>query len=821
MLEWLKKKENQTSATENFSSLIKDYLNQAKKVESYWDIKPKDLVAGRTMIALSPQQHTVLLVQLLKQYIKEFRRIGSSYSIGDLNITQALQMIISQLLRRKLPYQDADLIALLKMANASWNTFGWYRPHKAILGAIERHYKDNKIPEKLITHLKDVRKFSRGGLFSYAEDTELYDRVNMILGEKKQSALKPDFNWSKNMRTDIDGLAAEQHQHWSKLIEHAVSAKASRPTKKWLNEAKQHIDAIGEKEIIEKVVYWFKLLRDEKFDAMPLKDNTNNTIVKGLVWITMQLPVEQIAREVKLLAIYSFRKIPDVGAVSTRVGNACLHVLGQLPGLDSVSMLNELMQKIKYPSARRLIEKALDSAAANNNMSREDLEELSVPHFGLNKKGQLKECIDDVTAFTMIEQAQRVQLLWQKKEGKEQKSIPAHIKKTHVTEIKELKKTVKDIQATLQSQTWRIEKLFFKERQWKFSEWIQRYMQHPLLQHVTHKLIWSLDEDMNKLSVMMLNGKLVDFNGKPIETNDDSVTVKLWHPVLHSAEEVMNWREFLYEHEITQPFKQAHREVYILTDAERQTEMYSNRFAAHVLKQHQLNALCQQRGWQYYLQGNFDSANSPTLNLPQHDLSVEFWLDGVETSVNDMGIFNYVSSDQVRFIRNAELLPLDTIETRLFSEVMRDVDLFVGVCSIGNDPGWQDGGLLPDFNNYWQEYSFGELGANAQIRKEVLEKLIPRLKIAEQCKVRGRFLVVKGKLRTYKIHLGSANILMEPNDQYLCIVEGRNKKQGDSGKLFLPFEGDHRLAVILSKAFMLAADEKISDRTIISQIKRN
>ena len=820
MLEWLKKKKDQTLAGGSFSSLIKDYLKQAKEVESYWDIKPKDLAAGRAMIALEPQQHTELLLQLMKQYIKEFRRINSSYSSSDLNITQALQMIISQLLRRKLPYHDADLTALLKMANASWKTFGWYRPHKAILGAIERHYKDNKIPKELISHLKNVRNLSRGGFFSYAEDTELYDRVNIILGEKKKSALKPDFYWSRSMRADIDGFMAEQHQLWTKLLEHTVSAKASRPSKKWLNEAKQQIDAIGETEVVDKIVHWFSLLRDEKFDEMPLKDDTNNTIIKGLVWMTMQLPAEQIAREVKLLGIYSFRKIPGVGAVSTRAGNACLHVLGQLPGLDSVAMLNELMQKVKYPSARRLIEKALDSAAELNNMSREDLEELSVPHYGLDKNGQLKECIDNVTAFTVIEQAQRVQLLWQKEGGKEQKSIPAHIKETHVAEIKELKKTVKDIQATLQSQTWRIEKLFFSDRQWKFSDWMPRYMQHPLLQHSTHKLIWLLGEGTNSLSAMMLNGNLVDVNGQAIEIDDDSTTVKLWHPVSRSAEEVMKWREFLYEHEVTQPFKQAHREVYILTDAERQTEMYSNRFAAHVLKQHQLNALCQQRGWQYYLQGDFDSANSPTLNLPQHDLSVEFWLDGVESSVNEMGIFNYVSSDQVRFMRNAELLPLDTIDIRLFSEVMRDVDLFVGVCSIGNDPRWQDGGLHPDFNDYWREYSFGELGANAQIRKEVLEKLIPRLKIAEQCEVKERYLVVKGKLRTYKIHLGSANILMEPNAQYLCIVEGRSKKKDYSDKLFLPFEGDHRLAVILSKAFMLAADDKITDRTIISQINR-
>jgi hypothetical protein len=58
---------------------------------------------------------------------------------------------------------------------------------------------------------------------------------------------------------------------------------------------------------------------------------------------------------------------------------------------------------------------------------------------------------------------------------------------------------------------------------------------------------------------------------------------------------------------------------------------------------------------------------------------------------------------------------------------------------------------------------------------------------------------------------------MEPNNQYLCIVPGRGNA-GESGSLFLPFEGDTMLAVILSKAFLLAADTKITDATITRQI---
>jgi hypothetical protein len=37
--------------------------------------------------------------------------------------------------------------------------------------------------------------------------------------------------------------------------------------------------------------------------------------------------------------------------------------------------------------------------------------------------------------------------------------------------------------------------------------------------------------------------------------------------------------------------------------------------------------------------------------------------------------------------------------------------------------------------------------------------------------------------------------------------------------VFLPFEGDATLSIILSKAFLLAQDTKITDPTILRQIK--
>ncbi|MEL6654707.1 MAG: hypothetical protein AAFQ87_28280, partial [Bacteroidota bacterium] len=75
-----------------------------------------------------------------------------------------------------------------------------------------------------------------------------------------------------------------------------------------------------------------------------------------------------------------------------------------------------------------------------------------------------------------------------------------------------------------------------------------------------------------------------------------------------------------------------------------------------------------------------------------------------------------------------------------------------------------------------------------------------------------------GKLRTYKIHIGSTNILMKPNDQYLCIVPDQRSKK-EKGTDFIPFEGDRGLSILLSKAFLLMNDDQITDPTITRQIK--
>jgi hypothetical protein len=227
-----------------------------------------------------------------------------------------------------------------------------------------------------------------------------------------------------------------------------------------------------------------------------------------------------------------------------------------------------------------------------------------------------------------------------------------------------------------------------------------------------------------------------------------------------------------------------------------------------------------QRGWGVVALGPYDNdGGRQWRDFEQQGIRAEFWMEHAGDDLEGGGmIAELASTDQVRFYLRGEDEPMPVAEVPaiVFSEAMRDVDRFAGVASIAADPEWLDSG--PErYHAYWRQTSFGELTESAGIRREVLRELIPSLRISDRCSLDDRYLVVRGMLRTYRIHLGSGNVLMEPNDQYLCIVPARGKTPA---KIFLPFPEDDRLTVILSKAFLLAGDDRIKDPTILAQIRR-
>ena len=638
-----------------------------------------------------------------------------------------------------------------------------------------------------------------------------------------------------------------------RLANHASSANSSKPSAKWLKEAELVMAEIDESLLIAALTVWvsdFDTPAADRGEVWPHSEwsvsEVNADLLKGLIWIASRFRDEKLIRAIAQAGISAQRKIPGFGPRSGKVTNASVWALGEIDHSLAIAQLAILKSRIKNKSTQKQIDKAMNAVAERLGVPPDEVEEMVVPTFGLNDVGVRTQVLGDFTAELVVTGTSSAEIRWLKADGKRQKTTPKSVKEDFADELKELQAAKKDVQKLLPSQRDRIDSLFLQQKVWSFQEWSERYFDHPLVGVIARRVIWEFETNGDTASGIWLDG-IVDRQGKSLSLDPETTRVRLWHPIERDTDEVLAWREFLETNQVTQPFKQAHREVYLLTDAERNTDIYSNRYAAHILKQHQFNALCGARRWSNKLRLMVDDEYPPaSRDLVAWDLRAEFWVEGAGgeygVDTNETGTFLYLATDQVRFYplgatmhyahasgggyewsryrgeHEPTPLSLDQIPPIVFSEVMRDVDLFVGVASVGNDPNWHDGGPRGQYHEYWHGYSFGELTASAKTRKEILERLIPRLKIAKQCSFEDKFLVVEGSKRTYKIHLGSGNILMKPNDQYLCIVPKPQTAKSATSKMFLPFEGDRVMSIILSKALMLAEDQKITDQTILSQI---
>jgi hypothetical protein len=713
---------------------------------------------------------------------------------------------------------------LLKVSEGIRNLNGVYAyryelPYKIVLSKIENAVRANGLNLVLTKALQNLIINSE---YASADDRRFNELIYFLLQGNPNLEVNEHDSWGKSAIQYLETLNESQRANWVALFKLSKQASSkSEPTQKWLKEAEPILALIGHEVFVMKMIEWLDQIKIKiqeihkdkgyRFDFMR---DENHDIIKGLIWCTGLVNNHEMNVKLDDYATWAYKKKPGVGPISAKTGTAIMCAFSMLPIKDGVSRLSKFKSKVKNNTILKSIDKFIRVAAERNGVGLDKIQELSVPDFNI-KDGLFEIQMGEFTAVYLVEEKT---ISW-RKGIKIQKSTPQEVKENFIDEFKSFKNTIKEIDSLLPVIKERLERSYLEQRFWSFKDWSLNYLHHSLTSVIAGKLIWHFYDENRKTQGFIIDKKIVDVKGKEISWLNDSCYVQLWHPIGFTMDEIIEWRNFLKDHNLVQPFKQAYREVYILTDAELRTESYSNRFAAHILRQHQFAALCRQRGWHYTLMGNWDSHNTPYIEINSFGITASFYVnaDWQENATNAAGIFNYITTDQVRFTRNREPLTMQDVPAMVFTEIMRDVDLFVGVTSLGNDPTWQDGGDV-FMNTYWREYSFKDLTESAKIRRDVLLSIVPKLKIASQCSFDKKFLIVNGKVRNYKIHLGSGNILMEPNDQYLCIVPDGSKRSKEN--VFLPFEGDNLLSIILSKAIMLSEDDKITDPTIISQINR-
>ncbi|MGA7523066.1 MAG: DUF5724 domain-containing protein [Acidobacteriaceae bacterium] len=386
------------------------------------------------------------------------------------------------------------------------------------------------------------------------------------------------------------------------------------------------------------------------------------------------------------------------------------------------------------------------------------------------RRGSMQARSGDTTVTLSIDAQGEAQLGIEKK-GKALSEVPASIRKVPEVAALRARKTqlgqqASRMRASLEDSMVRGDVFTSKE--------LAGLREHPLMRPMLDALVFvTADGDL--------------FRGAIADKKQDSSRIAHPSDLLASG----TWSEAQQEclgKQIRQPFKQLFRELYVLTEAEREQKNYSSRYEGQQVNPQQALATVGKRGW---------------VNVPEEGLRRTFHREGISAWVHFLEGWltptevDGLTLEHVFFTRRSDghVIELQQVNSRLFSEVMRDLDLMVSVA--------HRGGVDPEAS-----------ASTMEMRATLIRETMSLLKI-RNVRLTERHALIDGSRSAYTIHLGSGVVHRQPGGQ-LCIIPVHSQHRG---RIFLPFaDDDPKTAEVISKVLLLANDRAIQDPTILEQL---
>jgi hypothetical protein len=396
-------------------------------------------------------------------------------------------------------------------------------------------------------------------------------------------------------------------------------------------------------------------------------------------------------------------------------------------------------------------------------------------------KGPVAATVKDVTVTLKLDDQAQPQVTVQRGD-RELKQVPADLRKhpkiAGITERKaDLKRQASRIRQSLEGSMCKGDVFTGTE--------LRHLFEHPVLVPMLERLLL-LGEGIRGFPVSGGQG-LMDHTGK-VEPIKPAEKLRLAHAHdLLAGGDWPKWQAYCFQIERVQPFKQIFRELYLVTEQEKSDASISRRYAGHQVNPKQAMALFGSRAWSTQ--------------------------DGVSKTFFDVGLTAYVTFrsgvftplemegltlEGLRFRKRNdwEPVPLPEVPPRVFSEVMRDLDLVVSVAHLG--------GVDPEAS-----------ASTVEMRAALLRETCSLLKIGNY-RLQSSHVLIDGQLSKYSVHLGSAVVHRQPGGS-MCIVPVHAQQRG---RIFLPFaDDDPRTAEVISKVILLARDHEIQDPSILEQIR--
>ncbi|WP_459557931.1 DUF4132 domain-containing protein [Lacunimicrobium album] len=371
------------------------------------------------------------------------------------------------------------------------------------------------------------------------------------------------------------------------------------------------------------------------------------------------------------------------------------------------------------------------------------------------------------------------------KAGKLLKSIPPALKKNEqILAVTERKTTLKRQAARIRKS---LEEMMCRGEQFTGEELMQLFG-HPILRPLLSRVVL-IGEGI--MGYPVEGGRALSGADGKLEPVKKTEKFRIAHAVdLLEGGAWTEWQRDCFKRENVQPFKQLFRELYVVSAAENKKESFSKRYAGHQVNPRQALSLLGTRGW-------VTSGSEGGAFKVHHQERIITWLEFQEGFFTPAEI-DGLTLENVRFAKRDgnQPLQLGEVPPKVFSEVMRDLDLVVSVA--------HRGGVDPEASQ-----------STIEMRSSLLAETCELMGL-KNVEIRQNHAFISGKFGDYNVHLGSANAFKMPGKMlYIVAVHAQHW-----GRLFLPFaDSDPKTAEVLSKVILLAEDKKIQDPSILEQVR--
>jgi predicted DNA-binding WGR domain protein len=358
-----------------------------------------------------------------------------------------------------------------------------------------------------------------------------------------------------------------------------------------------------------------------------------------------------------------------------------LKVLSAIGTDVSLMLLNAISEKSKFKGLKDTAQLMIAGIAESRGLTREELSDRLVPDLGLDENGSMLLSFGDRKFRVGFDE--QLQPFVNDLDGARLKALP----KPNKTDDEALaadaterwKALKKDAANASKLQLLRVELAMCGQRRWTAEEFMMFFVEHPLVIHITRRLVWGsyvndvLHSTFRVAEDRSLANELDDVYELPV---GDDVRIGVPHALQLSAEHKGVWGDRFADYEILQPFAQLGRETYAPTDAERSAKVIL-RVKGRVVPTGKVLGL-ESRGWRRgapqdggvvgWMEKSINSKQVAILELDGQGI----WTGMVgENPTQDLGAV-FVRKPQEWDSKNAQRI--GDLEPVIFSELIRDLE---------------------------------------------------------------------------------------------------------------------------------------------------